>query len=79
MRDQVNQLLEDAAAAGRTSPPPADELARYGHAPVPPTLRCQGCGRWLALERTGTITIEPGGLAHHHFRWIHVADEHDAS
>lgn len=54
MRDPIVQLLDDAAAAGRTSDPsPADELARAGHLPVPPTLRCQQCGRRLELQATG--------------------------
>ncbi len=59
---RVSDLLEAAAEAGRQSPPPVDQVARYGHAPVPPTLRCQECGRRLSLESVGDRT-----------RWVHVA------
>jgi hypothetical protein len=70
MRDPVDQLLEDAAAAGRTSPPPEDELARYGHAPVPPTLRCQDCGRWIRPIGDFDDIDAP-----YTARWAHAADE----
>jgi hypothetical protein len=53
MRDPIAQLLEDAAAAGRTSDPtPEHDFVRTGHKPVPPTLRCQQCGRRLELQAT---------------------------
>lgn len=53
MRDPIVRLLEDAAAAGRTSHlSPAVELARSGHLPSPPTLRCQQCGRRLEIQLT---------------------------
>lgn len=67
MRDHVNRVLAAAAAEGRQDPPPVDELARYGHAPVPPTLRCQDCGQRLQL-----VDDPAGGT-----RWGHVAGEGD--
>lgn len=55
MGDRINAVLAAAAAEGRQHPLPADELAQYGHAPVPPTMRCQECGRRLVLvERIGS-------------------------
>lgn len=53
MRDPISQLLEGAASAGRSAHvSPADELARCGHMPTPPMLRCQECGRRLELQLT---------------------------
>lgn len=66
----VSRLLEDAAAAGRSTPPPTDELARYGHGPVPPTLRCQDCGRLIRPVGDFADTDAP-----YTARWAHVDDE----
>lgn len=63
MRDPIPALLDAAAAAGRSSPPPLDELARYGHWPVAPMARCQVCGRWLELR-----TDDHGGAGWAHLR-----------
>lgn len=60
----VHELLRAAAEAGRQSPPPADDLARYGHHPAPPTLRCQTCGRLLWFS-----TAE--------WRWFHAESADD--
>jgi hypothetical protein len=57
----IAELLERAALAGRQSPPPPDELTTYGHEPVPPTPRCQVCGRRLVFVFAS--------------RWVHVPDE----
>lgn len=69
MTDRTNALLAAAAAEGRQDPPPPDELARYGHAPVPPSLRCQTCGRLLYLAATVGEPEIAAGTA-----WRHVPD-----
>ena len=43
----IVELLERAAAAGRQSTQPDDDLATFGHHPRLPVIRCQSCGRVL--------------------------------
>jgi len=47
----VAGLLERAALEGRPEPDEDPNTIRPDHAPVPPALRCQRCGRWLSVVR----------------------------